>query len=209
MDEADRINDQKIIYSLLEDIFRKVLILITNREDLEINLDTRVKSRLLPDKLIFEPYNKSQIRDILEQRREFAFVKNVWDEKAFDKIIELTSQSKDLRKGLFLMKSSGENAENRSSKKIELVDVENVLEMDKPKIKEVKEDYDEILNLIKENKKCSVRELFEKYGKGSYRTFQRRVKELKESKMIKVKEMNKGFEDGRSNEVEVITLDDF
>ena len=33
LDEADRINDQKIIYSLLEDIFRKVLILITNKDD--------------------------------------------------------------------------------------------------------------------------------------------------------------------------------
>ena len=208
LDEADRINDQKIIYSLLEDVFRKVLIMITNKENLEVSIDQRVKSRLLPDSLAFEPYKYDQVKDILLQRREYAFVKDIWNAEAFEAIVEASFDSKDVRKGLFLMKSAGENAENRASTKIDVEDVQKAMNKEKPSVKEVKKECEDILELIKDNNGSSVKDLFERYGKGSYRTFQRRIKDLEESKMIKVKDDNKGFE-GRSNSVEVVTLDEF
>jgi cell division control protein 6 len=209
LDEADRINDQKIIYSILEDVFRKVLIMITNKNDLESSIDHRVKSRLLPDNLSFEPYAYSQVKDILLQRREYAFVKGVWEEEAFEMIVSESFNSKDVRKGLFLMKSAGENAENRASKKIQVEDVEFALGKEKPSVKEIKKECDEILELVKANPGKSVKDLFELYGKGSYRTFQRRIKDLKDGKMITVEEENKGFEEGKSTSVNIVTLDEF
>jgi len=209
LDEADRINDPKIIYSLLEDVFRKVMILITNKEDLEATMDIRVKSRLAADKMVFEPYKISELDDILKQRRESAFVKGVWNEEGFDRIVGKSFQNKDVRKGLFLMKSAGENAETRASLKIEMEDIEKALGEEKPKIKDTKEECDEILKIVKSNPGKSTKDLHELYGAGSYRTFQRRIKDLQEAKMIKVKEENKGFEEGKTTKIEVVTLDDF
>ncbi len=49
-------------------------------------------------------------------------------EEAFDKIVELTVKTADLRFGIYLLRMAGIEAERRASRKIELRDVEAVYE---------------------------------------------------------------------------------
>ena len=208
LDEADKLTDQKLVYSLLEDLFRKTIILVSNNENLVMNLDPRVKSRIAADHLKFKLYNYNQIKDILLQRREYAFVKGVWDESAFEHVSEKTFESGDLRHGLMLMKEAGDRAETLSSRSILKEHVEYVLEKkEKEPVKEIKDESLGVLDIIKQNPKKSVLQLFEIYGKSGgergYRTFHRRLKELEGAGSIKIRQINKGYDKGRTTEIEV------
>ena len=85
--------------------------MITNYQDWASNLDERIRSRLIPDMLSFDQYNEEETRGILKQRREYAFVQNVWDEDAFELIVKKTAAMKDIRMGLFMMREAGLAAE--------------------------------------------------------------------------------------------------
>src|SRR3989344_5122478 len=82
-DEIDKLEEMDFLYSILEDVYRKSIILITNYRDTYGELDERIRSRLGPEFLFFRPYNEPEIAGILRQRREFAFVPNSWDEDSF------------------------------------------------------------------------------------------------------------------------------
>jgi Cdc6-like AAA superfamily ATPase len=85
-------------------------------------------SRLILDRLEFKPYKFEEIRGILYERQKYAFVPNAWDYDAFENVIRKTFTAKDIRTGLFLMKTSGEIAESRNATKIVLEDVNKALE---------------------------------------------------------------------------------
>ena len=199
LDEIDKLEDDGIIYSLLEDLKRKTLILITNREDFLVTLDDRIRSRLTPDVLDFQSYNMNETEGILKQRLEYVFVANTFDNSAFLRIAEKTFEVKDIRSGLFLMKESGEIAESKSLRKINIAEAEQAiskLEEFKLKKEDVFENEDnELIELIKNNSGKTMTELFdiykEKEGK-SYKTLQRKLKYLEKSGLILLKENNKG-----------------
>ena len=83
-DEVDKLEDVDILYTIIEKIYRKTLILITNFKEWIENLDIRVKSRLTPEVISFPQYNKDQVKGILKQRLDYAFVENVWTEEALN-----------------------------------------------------------------------------------------------------------------------------
>ena len=118
LDEADKLSDFNILYSLLEDIFKKTLILITNENSFLKELDPRIRSRLTPEVLEFKPYNYEETKNILKERTEYAFFPNVVTEEALKLIADKTFEAKDIRSGLYLLKESGDIAELESSKKI-------------------------------------------------------------------------------------------
>ncbi len=71
-----------------------------------------------------------------------------------------------------------------------------------------------ILALVKINSGMTTTDLFQIYqkkgGEKSFRTFQRKVKDLVEGKFIAAKELNKGADEGRSTILEFgTTLKDF
>src|SRR3989344_973951 len=72
LDEVDKLEDQDLIYTLLEDIYRRSLILITNYEDCLEKIDSRIISRLTPETLKFNAYNKIETKEILKQRVFYA-----------------------------------------------------------------------------------------------------------------------------------------
>lgn len=189
LDEVDKLQDQGILYSLLEDLHRICLILITNDQNFTIKLDNRIRSRLIPDLLEFKPYNQEQIKEILKQRIEYAFVPDVFEKDSFELIVKKTYEVEDIRSGLFLLKQSGENAENKSSKKITIEHVS--LAIKNLKSTNLDDNQDTLLDIIKENSGKPSTEIFkiyeEKEGK-TIRTFQRKVKELKDKKKITTKE---------------------
>ena len=108
LDECDKIQDQQLFYTLLEEIYRKTLILITNENNWLAKLDIRVKSRLTPELLEFRAYTAKETKDILQKRVGFAFAPGVVDEEAFDLIVQTTYEAGDMRAGLYLLKEAGE-----------------------------------------------------------------------------------------------------
>ncbi|MFH1682969.1 MAG: AAA family ATPase [Candidatus Woesearchaeota archaeon] len=199
-DEVDKLDDYDFLYTILEDIYRKSILLITNERDRYNNIDERIRSRLGVEFLFFRPYNQEEIKGILEQRKEYAFVSGVWDNEAFDKIVEKTAQSNDLRVGLYLMKESGNLAEEKSLKKICGPQVEEAIhKVDEFRVKD-KEELDEelirILELIKMNSGAKIGDLYSKYqqnsGELSYKSFARKIDKLKEGKFISTKRDNSG-----------------
>ncbi|MBS3168564.1 AAA family ATPase [Candidatus Woesearchaeota archaeon] len=192
LDEVDKLQDDNIIYTLLEDIFKKTLILITNEQDFIIKLDNRIRSRLQPELLEFKPYTKEQVREILQQRVKYVFVPEVLEQEALNIIIDKTFESKDMRVGIFLLKQSGENAEEKSSKKITIKYAQDAInsltELD---INNNLNSEETLLPLIKENSgkpQSEIFKIYEEKERKSYRTFQRKLNELKKTNKIKTKE---------------------
>ncbi len=204
LDEVDKLDDQGIIYSLLEDINRKCIFLITNEDNFLVDLDNRVKSRLMPELMEFKPYNFEQTKNILEERSKFAFISNCLEKDAFNLIADKCFEIGDIRTGLFLMKESGDIAELENSNKILLKHAEkaidNVTLFQKRSVKSFEDSDKSILDIIKENSGKTTIEIFEDYknlgGGKSYRTFQRKIKDFENSGLVTLEATNSG---GNSN----------
>jgi len=196
LDECDKVDSNDIIYDLLENIYKKTIILITNNKSWLDKVDMRIKSRLNPELLEFKPYNYEETLGILKQRIEYAFHPNIFSKESLELIAKKTFELSDLRTGIYLLKESGDIAEFKNKNKIELNDVEeSIKKLDNFKIKSSKDLNDvlnEILELTKLNDGKSSRDLFEIYGKDSYKTFKRKLDELERNKLISMKEVNFG-----------------
>ncbi len=196
LDEIDKIKEEGMIYNLLEEIYRKTIILITNDSEFLSKLDSRVKSRLLAEVMEFRPYNYEETKSILKERRDHAFVNGIWDEEGFGNIVDKSYELKDIRTGLHLMKESGTLAENKASRKITKEFCDNAIEkLNTFKIKNSNtfiDDKKDILELIKTNSGKSIKDLhnllLDKNINLSYRTFFNRIKDLENSGVIYTKE---------------------
>ncbi|MBT3984843.1 AAA family ATPase [archaeon] len=189
LDEVDKLKEEQIIYQLLEDVYKKCLFLITNEKDFLAKLDNRIKSRLLAEVLEFNAYSLDETKEILAERRDLGFFENVFSD-GFDLIAEKCFELKDLRSGIYLLKMSGDVAENNSKRKIEVSDVkEAVAKLDGFSSSKVVLDAEEkeILEIIKESSGDKFSEIFkiynEQFGK-SDRTFRRKVYKLKEANLV-------------------------
>lgn len=205
LDEVDKLQDMQILYLLLEDVYKKTLVLITNELDFLANLDNRIRSRLMPEILEFKPYNLEETHGILKQRVEYGFVKNAFNEDALSRISEKAHEKADIRAGIYLLKETGLIAENESSKIILEDHALKAIE----KLKDVKIESSEkikntFLNLIKENSGKTCFELYTIYrqlgGKKSYKTFSRRINYLVDKGFATKKEIQKGL--GKSSVIE-------
>ena len=191
-DEIDKLEDTDFLYTILEDIYRKSIFLLTNYRDSYSEMDERIRSRLNPEFLHFKPYIEQEIAGILKERRTYAFVQNCWDEEAFKEIVEKCAETNDVRVGLYLMREAGNFAEEKSSKTIGLTHVaEAIKKVEEFHIKPkegLEGDLLVILDLIKEQSGKKIGEIFSTYSEGggemSYKSFQRRITKLKEARFI-------------------------
>jgi cell division control protein 6 len=87
-DEIDKAEDLDFLYMILEQIYRKTIILITNYKEWAAELDERISSRLNIEMLEFRKYNDFEIKGILEERMKYAFVANVWEHEALKTAIK-------------------------------------------------------------------------------------------------------------------------
>jgi len=199
-DEIDKAEDLDFLYTLLEKMYRKSIFLITNNKKDILDIDERIKSRLTPETLEFEPYNLAETEGILRQRKDITFVRNVWSEDAFGLIVKKTFDLKDIRKGLYLLKEGGSAAEQESKRKIELKHTETAIsKLDSffsKKENELSEEEQSILDLIKKNPNKKIGDLFKQYqesgSKGSYKSFQRRIEKLEKGKFISAEKTKGG-----------------
>ncbi|MAH32963.1 hypothetical protein CL615_01080 [archaeon] len=205
-DEIDKLEDFDFLYAILEDIYKKTVLLITNYSDWIENLDDRIKSRLMSEMLEFKPYNLAETRDILRQRSGYAFVPNVLDKDAFEMIVKKTADAQDMRLGMYLMKESANIAEDKSCRKITLGHAEEaVKKTDNFTIKkssDLIEDEQKILEIIKKNTEKKIGELFDIYkakgGDLGYKSFQRKIDKLQKNKFVTVKKTS-GGKDGNTS----------
>lgn len=201
-DEIDKAEDFDFLYLILDKIYKKSIFLITNYKEWLVNLEERIRSRLMIDSLEFKPYNYDETKGILRQRIEYAFVPNVLEEDAFQLILKKTAEVEDIRAGLYMLREAGLNAENNSRKKITLEDVKSALEkLDEYNLEgsnKLEDDSKFILNLIKKNNNLKMGDLFkiyqEKGGKSSYRSFFRKVNRLADNKFISLDKKEGGAE---------------
>lgn len=191
-DEIDKAEDFDFLYSLLEEVFKKCIFLITNYKSWLLELDERIKSRLMPELVEFRQYNTTETRDILKQRMGYAFPEGVWEEDAFLEVAKRASDAHDIRTGLFIMKQAAIEAERKAAKKITKQNVDDALEkMGEFTIKK-STDLDEeakfVYEIVKNNSGKKIGDLYRLYqkegGKASYKTFQRKIAYLDESRFV-------------------------
>ncbi|MFH0752900.1 MAG: AAA family ATPase [archaeon] len=195
LDEVDKLESEQIIYQLVEDLNYKCIFMITNEKDWLAKLDQRVRSRLVPSLIEFQAYTHTETEGILKQRLDYAFVPNIWEQEAFDKVAGKTAELKDIRTGMFLLRETGTIAEGKASRKITTEHAEGAIEkLESFKIRkstDLTDEEKEVLTLIKEHTGKTSKEIYEIFNMDnnrSYRTFHRRIKALEEAGIIEIKE---------------------
>ena len=199
-DEIDKLEDYDFLYSLLEQLYKKTIFLITNYEEWLEELDERIRSRLLPEKLEFKKYTLEETKGILKERLGYAFVEGVWDADALDYAINESYRLGDVRTGLFILRQAGMIAEEKLSRKIlkDFVDqaIKKLGTFSSKKPDELEDESQSILNMIKENSGKRIGDLYKIYqkkgGQVVYKTFQRKVRKLADSRFISVEKMKGG-----------------
>jgi len=194
-DEIDKAEDYDFLYFLLENIYKKSICLITNFKEWLGMLDSRIKSRLMPEMLEFRQYNEYETKEILKLRASYAFPEGVLEDAAFNRIAKKTYELRDIRTGLFLMREAALIAEDQSKKKISLSDVEKAIaKLEDFSVKssaELEEDTRFILSIVKEHSGKKIGDLYKIYqdkgGRHTYKTFQRKIKELNKNNFISTK----------------------
>lgn len=125
LDEADQLEDDKILYDLLE-MGGVCLILISNSEGIFYNSDSRIGSRMQGlDKIEFRAYSQTEIADILKDRAELGLVSGSIENMQLEKISESTGG--DARKAINILKLAAELAEKLNSPKILDEHIEKVI----------------------------------------------------------------------------------
>lgn len=210
LDEVDKLESEQVIYELLEDIYKKCLFLITNDEEWLANLDNRVRSRLIPEVVDFYAYNAAETEGILRQRIEYAFVPKIWSDEAFELVASKTAEIGDIRTGMFLLRETGQIAENLGSRKILKAHAEQAIgklgDFKVVSLKDLSEEDNDVFVMIKNNPNKTVTEMYEIYNKKydkSYRTFQRKLKGLEESNLIILRE-NISDKGGKSSRIDLV-----
>ncbi len=212
-DEIDKAEDYDFLYMLLEEIYKKAVILITNEKDWAVMLDHRIKSRLLAETLEFRPYTKEETTAILKERIGYAFYEGVVDGTVLAKVADIAYRFRDIRTGLFLLRESGNMAENASRKRILAEDVDaaekKLDDFSKNRTEELEPDEQLVLSVVKEKSGEKIGQLYSRYqekgGKGTYKTFQRRIAKLSDNGYISVKKTLGGSE-GNTTIVEYSSL---
>ncbi|MBI4159345.1 AAA family ATPase [Candidatus Woesearchaeota archaeon] len=198
-DEVDKIDNPSILYNLIEDVYRKTIIMIVNDKSWLIKLDSRIKSRLMPEYLGFDAYNEKETFGILKKRTEFAFIPNSFSKEALELIYKRTYELGDIRVGIHLMKESGLIAESELSKRILEKHAEKALEKIKEfsikNSKDLKEEENALLECIKKNPNLPSSKLHEVYNSLiSYKTFRRQLEKLEKAKLIELESAALGIQ---------------
>jgi len=199
-DEIDKVKDTDFLYHILENISLKSIFLLTNYKSWLTTLDSRIKSRLTPENVVFEAYNRDETKGILQKRVNHAFYKDVFSQRAFAHIVGESTRLGDIRTGLFLLKESATIAEEKgrttvtkndvdvASQKLDEFTIKNSADLDT-----VSQD---VYMVVKETNGGKIGYLYDMYKQrkqdpASYKTFQRRVKKLEEAGFV-TRERKKG-----------------
>ena len=134
-----RTSGDKLLYNLIDletelQNAKVALVLITNDNTVLDSLTRSVSSRLNEHKVLFPPYQQSQLHDILIARVEEVFVKGAVDEGAVARCAVYAAQEHgDARRALALLRAAADQADREGAPKItenHVVLARSVLEQD-------------------------------------------------------------------------------
>ena len=202
-DEIDKAEDYDFLYTLLEDIYRKTVILITNYKSWVAELDDRIKSRLVPEMLEFRAYNREEINGILKERAGYAFKQQCVEEPVFDFVAKKTIEmGGDVRTGIYMLREAGMIAEESGQGCVMMDHAEKatakMVDFSIKKTEELDDDTQKIFTMVKMKSGGKIGELFKLYqdegGNLSYKSFQRKIAKLEENKFISAEKIMGGSE---------------
>ncbi|MBI2576826.1 AAA family ATPase [Candidatus Woesearchaeota archaeon] len=201
-DEIDKVEDMDFLYAILEEVFRKSIIVVTNYPDWLQGVEERVRSRLMLQQLEFKPYNAQETRGILQQRVEHAFFPDVVQPDAFEAVLMQAVEKGDIRIGLTLLREAGMIAEDKASRKISGEHVKEAMgkfaQVAFGSSKDLDGDMQMAISLIQKNGSVKMGDLFEHYqkagGKSAYRTLARKINKLGELHFLDLEKKEGGSE---------------
>jgi len=142
LDEIDRLvarSGDGVLYTLSQlntelQSARLAIVGISNDLKFTNNLDARVRSRLNEEKILFPPYDATQLQDILRDRAREAFRDGVVDAGVIERCAAYAAlENGDARRALALLRLAGEMAERDRAKRItsdHVVKAKSRLELD-------------------------------------------------------------------------------
>ncbi len=201
LDEIDRLvrrAGDEILYNLtrMNSELRRArvsLVGITNDLTLLENLDSRIRSSLGEEELVFPPYNAVQLQDILNHRASTAFAHGVLGPEIIPKCAAYAAREHgDSRRALDLLRVSGEMAERCASGQVmpehvdaalEKLETDNVLEAIKTQPQQSKAVLYSIIKLKQSNAEFATGDVYNVYRgicerTGQHPLTQRRVSDL-------------------------------
>jgi archaeal cell division control protein 6 len=160
LDEIDQLVNKAgdaVLYNLVrinEELKKSQISLvgISNNSRFIDMIDPRVKSSLSEEDVLFPPYNALQLQDILRQRTQYAFKKNVLEYGVIEKCAAYSAKEHgDARRALDLLRVAGEVAERECSKKVKISHIDEA---------ESKIEHDRVLDIIRTQPKQSQATLY-------------------------------------------------
>ena len=146
LDEVDALADTSVLYNLtrINTELKKAtvsIIGISNSTEFTNGLDSRIKSSLSQEELVFPPYNAVQLREILSKRAEIALRIGVLEPGVIEKCSALAAQEHgDARRALDLLRVAVELSERAGDDKVSVAHVD---------VAQRKLDIDRVVEVIK------------------------------------------------------------
>jgi len=199
-------NANKIFYDILraheafEGVKTGVFAILSDIE-FRFVLDKNVNSIFIPQEIIFNPYNREEMGNILRERAKIGFYSDVISDELLDEITEYASSSGDLRVGIDLLRISGNLAEADASKTIEKKHLEEALKSTgsinlKYTLKSLSDDEKVLLDIIRQSKDdFTAGDLYGEFNKkikSSYASFNRILNKLEFLRLVDTQFTGKG-----------------
>jgi len=200
-------NANKIFYDILraheafEGVKTGVFAILSDIE-FRFILDKNVNSIFIPQEIIFNPYTKEEMLDILKERVKIGFYPDIISDNLIDEIAEYASSSGDLRVGIDLLRISGNLAEANASKTIEKKYIDEALKSTGSinltyTLKSLSDDEMHLLDIIRQSDTdLTAGDLFEDFSRktrSSYASFNRILNKLEFLRLIDTKFTGKGI----------------
>ena len=177
LDEVDQLlsseEGQKLLYDLLRVIEyqknRFALIIVSNDRTLTARLDPRVKSSLAEETIEFNQYTPQQLKDILRERAEFAFLPGSLDGEVINVAAAHGARlGGDARIAIECLWKAGREAERVNASRVGLAHLqkafEAVAEQNLKAVKYLNEHEKVLLKLVAEHGSLHSGELYQQYS---------------------------------------------
>jgi cell division control protein 6 len=125
LDEVDRLDDlTEIVYDLHllnKEVEQKIgVVMLSNEEPAELEMDARSRSRLNCRMLEFEPYEAEQLQSILQHRVEHGCKPGTVPDSVIDAIVNrVSASSHDCRQAISMLRQAARRAEQRGLTEID------------------------------------------------------------------------------------------
>lgn len=193
LDEVDQLFEKgegsKLLYDLLR-VFeyqkaRIGIVMLSNNMTMNFNLDERVRSSFTEEKIVFNPYTPQQLKDILIDRAEQAFQKNVLHKDVIPLLAAKAAKSGgDCRTAIEALLKAGRLAEKENSKTVSVDHLRESFDSiesspAKKVLKHLSEPEKNLLKILAQSsKELSSGELYEKYNESNDPLTIRRLREF-------------------------------